>query len=117
MDLFSMNWRYLSNYFQRNSKRAGLFASHFSAMFRRLSAMKALTRPFSAHPRAVGETYTQHLWTALCFSGSLLLAALAALVHGLFPFLFVRTGSTIINRLHGRMTQRQPTAPLRNSGA
>ena len=36
------------------------------------------------------------------FAASLLVAACAAFVHGLFPFLFVRTGSKTINRLHQR---------------
>ena len=86
-----------------DSKEVLFFATRFSAGFRRLSAMKALTRSFTAHPHTVGESYSQHLRASLSFSGALLLAGLAALVHGLLPFLFVRTGSTIVNRLHARM--------------
>ena len=72
--------------------------------------MKALARAFSAHPRTVGETYSQHLGVSLRFSGSLLLAALAALVHGVFPFLFERTGSRIVGRLHERIVLNRVTA-------
>jgi len=79
--------------------------------------MKALTESFSAHPRSVGETYWQHLGVSLRFSGSLLLAALAALVHGLFPFLFVRTGSGIISRLHESMVQHRLRKAAPDQGA
>ena len=33
-------------------------------------------------------------------------AALAALVHAVFPFLFVNTGSRTMDKLHRRMTGR-----------
>jgi hypothetical protein len=62
--------------------------------------------PFTAHPASVGETYAEHLVVAGSFGGRLLLAGLACLVHGLFPFLFVRTGSRTIADLHQRMTRR-----------
>lgn len=67
--------------------------------------MKAIA-PFTTHPASVGETYAEHLVVAGSFGGRLLLAGLACLVHGLFPFLFVRTGSRTIAELHRRMTQR-----------
>jgi hypothetical protein len=79
--------------------------------------MKALTDSFSAHPHSVGETYWQHLGVSLRFSGSLLLAALAALVHGLFPFLFVRTGSSIISRLHEKMVLHRLRIAAPDQGA
>lgn len=79
--------------------------------------MKALTDSFSAHPRSVGETYWQHLAVSLRFAGSLLLAALAALVHGLFPFLFVRTGSSIISRLHEKMVLHRLRTAARDQRA
>ena len=58
---------------------------------------------FSEHPASVGETYGAHLCSAWGFAGSLGLAALACLAHGLFPFLFTRTGSAMIRALHERM--------------
>ena len=38
--------------------------------------------------------------------GLLLGAGLACMVHAVLPFLFVRTGSATIERLHGHMTGR-----------
>ena len=58
---------------------------------------------FTEHPASVGETYTEHMASAWSFSGRMALGALACFAHGLFPFLCTRTGSGIINELHGRM--------------
>jgi hypothetical protein len=42
----------------------------------------------------------------------MILGGLACLVHGLLPFLFVRTGSATISALHTRMvTHRRQAAP------
>lgn len=58
---------------------------------------------FTRHPASVGETYGEHLRQAASFGGPMILAGLACLVHGLFPFLFARTGSDAIRRLHARL--------------
>ena len=73
------------------------------------------------HPREVGETYTEHLVKAVGFGTAMLAAGLACLVHALFPFLFVTTGSRSIRRLHSQMEnrralmldRRERSAPLR----
>lgn len=58
---------------------------------------------FTAHPASVGETYGEHMVMAAGFAVRLLLASLACLVHAVFPFLFVKTGSGMITQLHDRM--------------
>jgi hypothetical protein len=58
---------------------------------------------FTHHPASVGETYWQHLGAAWGFSWRMMLASLACLVHALLPFLFEKTGSQAITRLHDRM--------------
>lgn len=69
-------------------------------------------RIFLAHPRAVGETYLEHQGVAFSVAGELLIAGLAAAVHGLVPALFERTGSEAIKRLHDRVIlKRLPAAP------
>ena len=65
-----------------------------------------IVRLFRDHPASVDETYLQHLAFAARFSGLLFAAALAALVHALLPFLFEKTASTIIRRLHDRTHNR-----------
>ena len=63
-----------------------------------------MPRPsFTEHPASVGETYGEHMASAWSFSARMAVGALACFVHGLFPFLCTRTGSGIINELHGRM--------------
>jgi hypothetical protein len=57
---------------------------------------------FTDHPAAVGETYGAHLAMASGFGVSMILGGLACLVHGLLPFLFVKTGSRTTGR--GRVT-------------
>jgi hypothetical protein len=58
---------------------------------------------FTDHPASVGETYVQHLGSASGFGGRMILAGLACMLHGLLPFLFVRTGRQTIELLHDRM--------------
>lgn len=58
---------------------------------------------FSEHPKSVGESYFEHMGMAFSFSGRMLVAGLACFIHGVFPFLCVKTGSMAITELHGRM--------------
>ncbi len=62
--------------------------------------LKAL---FTEHPASVDETYGEHMTVAATFSAWMLLASMACLVHAVFPFLFVKTGSSIIEKLNDRM--------------
>lgn len=60
-------------------------------------------RLFQEHPGSVGETYGQHLVHAAGFGIAMIGGGMACLVHAILPFLFVRTGSATIDRLHDRM--------------
>lgn len=51
----------------------------------------------------MGESYTQHLFRAVYFGARMVFAGIACLVHGVLPFLFVRTGSRAIAELNDRM--------------
>jgi hypothetical protein len=71
-----------------------------------------LQRLFTEHPASVGETYWDHLLHACWFSGKMFLGAGACLIHAIFPFLCVKTGSTAITELHSAMvTHRRAAAP------
>ncbi|MEM1402064.1 MAG: DUF6356 family protein [Pseudomonadota bacterium] len=61
------------------------------------------TRLFTAHPETVGETYFQHMGSALYFSCCMLLAGTACLLHGVLPFVFSSTGKDTISHLYDRM--------------
>jgi hypothetical protein len=66
--------------------------------------MKPITSWLTEHPASVGESYVRHLARAWSFSFSMIGAGVCGLVHGLLPFLFVRTASAAVARLHDRMT-------------
>lgn len=63
---------------------------------------------FREHPRSVNETYAEHWRVATRFGLLMVRGGLAALVHGLVPALFVRTGSSTVSKLHRGMVRRQP---------
>ena len=62
-----------------------------------------LIRAFTEHPASVGESYSEHLFRAVYFGTRMVFAGAACLVHGVLPFLFVRTGSRAIAELNDRM--------------
>lgn len=62
-----------------------------------------LLRAFTEHPASVGETYGQHLVHASAFGARMVCGGIACMLHGLLPFLLVRTGSRQVARLHDRM--------------
>ena len=65
--------------------------------------MKTLLDSFTHHPASVNETYFEHLYSAWSFAFRMACAGCACFLHGLFPFLFVTTGSSTIRELHERM--------------
>ena len=58
---------------------------------------------FNEHLESVGESYFEHARHAASFAAAMFVGSLACLGHAIFPFLFVRTGSDVIRRLHERM--------------
>lgn len=62
-----------------------------------------IKRAFTEHPASVGESYVQHMGMAFGFGGRMVVAGLACLLHGIFPFLFKCTGRRCIEDLHHRM--------------
>lgn len=71
-----------------------------------------LIRAFTEHPASVGESYGEHLGRALCFGTRMIFAGIACVVHGVLPFLFVRTGSQAISELNDRLVVNRRRAPL-----
>ena len=65
-----------------------------------------LKRLFTDHPATVDETYGQHFSVAGWYGMRMLGGGLACLVHAVFPFLFLRTGSATITHLHQHMNDR-----------
>lgn len=77
-----------------------------------------MMRLFTEHPDSVGETYFGHMGQALSFAAAMFGGALACCVHAFLPFLFERTASRYIARLHERMvTNRLRKAMPPHEGA
>ena len=76
-----------------------------------------LTSHFTAHPQSVGETYTEHLGMATWFGLRMMFAGLACLIHGILPFMFVRTGSRAIIELNDRMVANRRRCPPQPIGS
>ena len=74
-----------------------------------MNAMKWL-RAFTEHPATVGESYFGHLWQASRFGIRMVFSGVACVLHGIFPFLFVTTGSDAIKGLHAEMSDRRERA-------
>lgn len=56
-----------------------------------------------SHLNDVDETYFEHMAHASGFGFEMIIGGLACLLHGLFPFAFVTSGSNCIDRLYNRM--------------
>lgn len=69
-------------------------------------ASSAFARLFTDHPASVDESYFQHMRFALGFSGTLALAAGAALLHAFIPALCETTASRMVHALHARLSNR-----------
>ncbi len=60
-------------------------------------------KAFTEHPKSVGETYFQHMRVSFGFGGRMFVASMGCFLHGIFPFLCVRTGSKAIVELNHNM--------------
>jgi hypothetical protein len=65
--------------------------------------MKAIASLFSNHPASVGESYGEHAAFASQFGLRMVLCGLACMIHAVFPFLFVKTASTCVRDLQGKI--------------
>jgi hypothetical protein len=66
----------------------------------------ATKKLFLTHPQSVDESYLEHMAFASRFSGKLFLAAGAALVHAVLPFMFEKTASGMIAEMYARTHNR-----------
>jgi uncharacterized protein DUF6356 len=73
-----------------------------------------MRNPFTAHPREVGETYLEHGVFACRYGAKMTLGGIAALVHGLLPFLFKTTGSRITRELNATLEASAARAARRH---
>lgn len=66
-----------------------------------------MPNPFTEHPGHVGETYGEHFVAAGSFGMAMVVAGIACILHGLFPWMFTTTGSDAVRALHTRMVTKR----------
>lgn len=72
--------------------------------------MKALVKRCMKHLEDVNESYVEHLTFTLKISSLILATAVILLIHGMFPWVFTRTGSRMIARIN-RILRERTAAP------
>ena len=72
-----------------------------------------MKNPFTAHPNSVGESYLEHGLFACRYGVKMTVGGLAALLHGIFPFLFQTTGSRITRELNATLEESRARAAAR----
>lgn len=63
---------------------------------------------FTEHPGSIGETYFQHLQFAFFIGYHMISGGLIFMIHAIFPFLFLKTGSNILFKMTHRFVERMP---------
>jgi len=58
---------------------------------------------FNEHLQQVDEGYFEHMAHASSFGVAMVVGGIACLLHAVFPFAFITTGSDAIKSLHDRM--------------
>ncbi len=66
-----------------------------------------MNNPFTVHPNSVNETYWQHFAFALRFGFKMTFGGFAALLHAIFPFLFITTAGRLCDELQ-ELRQNSP---------
>ncbi len=69
-------------------------------------------RAFTDHPAAVGESYFEHMQVASWFGFTMLVGAVACLIHAILPFACETSGSRRIKLLHERMVTHRRRVPV-----
>jgi len=70
-----------------------------------------IQRLFTDHPKAVNETYFEHLRAASAFASGLLVCAFCCFVHAIVPGFFTTSASARVERMHARMHHRNSDGP------
>ncbi|MEM9705768.1 MAG: DUF6356 family protein [Pseudomonadota bacterium] len=75
-----------------------------------------MKRLFTEHPESVGESYLEHMHSAFSFSATMAGCAVVCFLHGLLPFLFEKSATKTISKLHDRVivNRHKSSQPSKN---
>ena len=62
---------------------------------------------FTKHPNELGESYLRHMYNALRYSFTFILLFSVSLIHSVFPFLFTKTASCVVQEMAKHMEERE----------
>lgn len=89
---------------------AWLFQEKHKAKARDVQAR--VKKAFTEHPEDTGETYLEHLWFTVKLGVRFAYVTMVILIHGIFPFIFMRTASLQIEKVYAIMKSRIPKTRL-----
>lgn len=69
--------------------------------------MSCIKKLFTEHPHSIDESYLEHGWFAITCGLKLFLLGLIAIIHAIFPFLFVHTTSEKLDELYCHLKARK----------
>lgn len=67
-----------------------------------------MKNPFTKHPHSLNEAYFEHMIYAAKFGFEMIIGGLACIVHAIFPFLFIKTGSNFLLKMTQSFVERMP---------
>ncbi len=82
----------------------------FSMNTKIITIKEWVVKKFTQHLEETDETYLQHLCFTTMMGCRFLFIGVIILVHGLFPFIFVRTASSQVMAVYRIMRERIPKA-------
>ena len=62
---------------------------------------------FTKHPNELGESYLRHMYNALRYSFTFILLFFVSVIHSVFPFLFTKTASCVVQEMAKHMEERE----------
>lgn len=79
----------------------------FDAPIIKRRLIPVLDRVLLAHPRTVGESYTEHAGIASRFGATMIVGGVKCLVHAILPAVFERSASDCVAKLNGELSRRR----------
>ena len=62
---------------------------------------------FNKHLNEIGETYFEHMFNAVRYSFTFFLLGFVSIIHAVFPFLFSKTASCVIQEMSDHIKERE----------
>ena len=71
------------------------------------TSLNKVVQQFNAHPNDYDQTYLQHMSDAMEYGMTSCISGAVFMTHAVFPFLFEKTGSDMINNLNSKIEKKK----------